>query len=407
MSRLRSFFRLSHVAAALLAATATLAAPARADLAGGVVPRTGVPAAQAEGVASPDIAARSWLLVDLTSGQVLAAREPDQQQAPASLTKMMTAYLTFKAIQDGIIRRDQMVRETDAGWHAEGSRMFIDPRVPVSVDDLLYGLIVVSGNDAAVTLAQTVAGTQGAFVSLMNRQAQAWGLSGTHFADVNGLPDPAHHSTARDLAVIASHIIRDFPSDYARYFKTRTFTYNKITQPNRVSLLFTDPSVDGLKTGYVKDAGYCMVTSAQRAAPNGPRRLLAVVLGADSEASRVAESEKLLNWGFQNFDDIRLSAPGRAVATARVWKGAVDQVGLGSPAGIVVSVPRGAGAGLRSVVQRPDPLVAPIARGQALGTLQVSLAGKPVGAWDLQAVDAVPSAGAFKRAWDSVRMWIR
>jgi D-alanyl-D-alanine carboxypeptidase (penicillin-binding protein 5/6) len=365
------------------------------------------PATTLEGVAPPQIQARNWLVFDLTSGQLLAAQGAAQEQAPASLTKLMTAYLSFKALQDGTLKRDQKLTEPDAAWRTGGSRMFIDPRTPVSVDDLLYGLIVQSGNDAAMTLALSVAGSAPAFVDRMNRQAQEWGLSETHFMDPTGLPDPGHHSSARDLAVIASHIIDDFPADFARYFKVKEFTYNRITQPNRVGLLFTDPSVDGMKTGYTKDAGYCMITTAQRAFPNGPRRLLAVVLGTASERARIAESGRLLNWAFLNFDDIRLAAPGQAVTTVPVWKGATDQLRLGSPRGLAVSVPHGAGARLKTTLQRTDPLVAPIEPGQQLGTLQISLDGRPIATEPLLALDPVPRAGVFKRIWDSIRLWIK
>ena len=368
---------------------------------------TGVTASLLESVPAPSIDAHSWLVLDLTSGQILAAHDADAVAAPASLTKLMTAYLTFKAIKDGRIQRTQMVHEPDTAWRTGGSRMFIDPRVPVSVDDMLFGMIVQSGNDAAMTLAQTVAGSTAAFVDMMNRQAEQWGLKNTHFMDPTGLPDPGHHSSARDLSIIASHIITDFPQDFARYFKTKEFTYNHITQPNRVSLLFTDPSVDGMKTGYTKDAGYCMITTAQRAFPNGARRLLTVVMGAPTERARVAESEQLLNWGYQNFDDVHLAAPGQALTEAPVWKGAQEQVALGSMRALAVSVPRGDGARIHTVLQRVDPLVAPIARGQAIGHLQVSLDGKPLASYPLVALGAVSRAGFFRRAWDTLRLAIK
>ena len=368
---------------------------------------TGVTASLLESVPAPSIDAHSWLVLDMTSGQVLAEHDADAIAAPASLTKLMTAYLTFKAIKEGLIKRAQMVHEPDNAWRTGGSRMFIDPRVPVSVDDLLYGMIVQSGNDAAMTLAQTVAGSTSAFVGMMNRQAEQWGLKQTHFMDPTGLPYPGHHSSAHDLSIIASHIIDDFPQDFARYFKTKEFTYNHITQPNRVTLLFTDPSVDGMKTGYTSEAGYCMITSALRKFPNGARRLLTVVMGAPTERARVTESEQLLNWGYQNFDDVRLAAPGQALVDAPVWKGAQDRVALGSLRALAVSVPRGDGARIHTVLQRVDPLVAPIARGQGIGHLQVSLDGKPLASYPLVALGAVPSAGFFRRAWDTLRLAIK
>ncbi|MDD4887564.1 MAG: D-alanyl-D-alanine carboxypeptidase [Thiomonas sp.] len=358
-------------------------------------------------VPAPNLDARAWLVVDLTSGQILAERNAHEQEAPASLTKLMTAYLTFKALKDGTIKLNQMVTESKEAWQTGGSRMFIDPRVPVSVNDLLLGMIVQSGNDAAMTLAQTVAGSTSAFVAMMNRQAQQWGLKGTHFTDPTGLPDPGHHTTAYDLSIIATHIIRDFPADYARYFKVKEFTYNHITQANRVSLLFTDPSVDGLKTGYTAEAGYCMITSAQREFPNGPRRLLTVVMGTPTERARGEESQVLLNWAYQNFDDIVLASPGKPVLTATVWKGVTDKAELGSTVPVVISVPRGMGKDIQTKVVRPDPLVAPLQAGQRIGQLDVSLSGKPLATYPLQVVKAVPEAGIFGRAWDSLRLMIK
>ena len=358
-------------------------------------------------VPPPKLDARAWLVVDLTSGQILAEHDAHTQEAPASLTKLMTAYLTFKALKEGTIKLNQMVTESKEAWQTGGSRMFIDPRVPVSVNDLLLGMIVQSGNDAAMTLAQTVAGSTSAFVAMMNRQAQQWGLKGTHFMDPTGLPDPGHHTTAYDLSIIATHIIRDFPADYARYFKVKEFTYNHITQPNRVSLLFTDPSVDGMKTGYTAEAGYCMITSAQRQFPNGPRRLLTVVMGTPTERARGEESQVLLNWAYQNFDDIVLASPGKPVLTAPVWKGVDSTVELGSSVPVVISVPRGMGKDLQTKVVRPDPLVAPLQAGQRVGQLDVSMSGKPLAVYPLQVIKAVPEAGLFGRVWDSLRLMIK
>jgi D-alanyl-D-alanine carboxypeptidase (penicillin-binding protein 5/6) len=252
-----------------------------------------------------------------------------------------------------------------------------------------------------------VGGSVSAFVAMMNRQAQQWNLKGTHFMDPTGLPEPDHHTTAYDLYIIATHIIRDFPADYARYFKVKEFTYNHITQANRVSLLFTDPSVDGMKTGYTSEAGYCMITSAQRQFPNGPRRLLTVVMGTPSERARGDESQVLLNWAYQNFDDIVLAAPGKPVLTAPVWKGVDNKVELGSSVPVVISVPRGMGKDLQTKVVRPDPLVAPLQAGQRVGQLDVSMSGKPLAVYPLEVIKAVPEAGLFGRAWDSLRLMIK
>jgi D-alanyl-D-alanine carboxypeptidase (penicillin-binding protein 5/6) len=387
------------------AASTPAAAPAPAASAA-AVPLTPMQALLAT-VPPPKLDARAWLVVDLTSGQILAEHNAHLQEAPASLTKLMTAYLTFKALKEGTIKLNQMVTESKEAWQTGGSRMFIDPRVPVSVNDLLLGMIVQSGNDAAMTLAQTVAGSTSAFVAMMNRQAQQWNLKGTHFMDPTGLPDPGHHTTAYDLSIIATHIIRDFPADYARYFKVKEFTYNRITQANRVSLLFTDPSVDGMKTGYTSEAGYCMITSAQREFPNGPRRLLTVVMGTPTERARGQESQVLLNWAYQNFDDIVLASPAKPVLTATVWKGVADKAELGSTAPVVISVPRGMGKDIQTKVVRPDPLVAPLQAGQRIGQLDVSLSGKPLATYPLQVLKAVPEAGLFGRAWDSLRLMIK
>ncbi len=387
------------------AASTPAAAPAPAASAA-AVPLTPMQALLAT-VPPPKLDARAWLVVDLTSGQILAEHNAHLQEAPASLTKLMTAYLTFKALKEGTIKLNQMVTESKEAWQTGGSRMFIDPRVPVSVNDLLLGMIVQSGNDAAMTLAQTVAGSTSAFVAMMNRQAQQWNLKGTHFMDPTGLPDPGHHTTAYDLSIIATHIIRDFPADYARYFKVKEFTYNHITQANRVSLLFTDPSVDGMKTGYTSEAGYCMITSAQREFPNGPRRLLTVVMGTPTERARGQESQVLLNWAYQNFDDIVLASPAKPVLTATVWKGVTDKAELGSNVPVVISVPRGMGKDIQTKVVRPDPLVAPLQAGQRIGQLDVSLSGKPLATYPLQVIKAVPEAGLFGRAWDSLRLMIK
>lgn len=390
----------------LAQAASTPAAASAPAASAAAVPLTPMQALLAT-VPPPKLDARAWLVVDLTSGQILAEHNAHLQEAPASLTKLMTAYLTFKALKEGTIKLNQMVTESKEAWQTGGSRMFIDPRVPVSVNDLLLGMIVQSGNDAAMTLAQTVAGSTSAFVAMMNRQAQQWNLKGTHFMDPTGLPDPGHHTTAYDLSIIATHIIRDFPADYARYFKVKEFTYNHITQANRVSLLFTDPSVDGMKTGYTSEAGYCMITSAQREFPNGPRRLLTVVMGTPTERARGQESQVLLNWAYQNFDDIVLASPAKPVLTATVWKGVTDKAELGSNVPVVISVPRGMGKDIQTKVVRPDPLVAPLQAGQRIGQLDVSLSGKPLATYSLQVIKAVPEAGLFGRAWDSLRLMIK
>ncbi|MBU6493420.1 MAG: D-alanyl-D-alanine carboxypeptidase [Burkholderiales bacterium] len=393
----------AFAAAATPTTKAAPAAPAAASAAA-AVPTTPLQAALLQAVPPPQLDARSWLVTDLTSGQTLAESNAHEQIAPASLTKLMTAYITFKALKDGTIKRDQMVSEPLEAYHTGGSRMFVDPKVPVSIDDLLMGMIVQSGNDAAMTLAYAVGGSTSTFVGMMNQQAQQWHLKGTHFVDPTGLPDPNHHTTAYDLSVIAAHIIDDFPDDYARYFKVKKFTYNKITQPNRVSLLFTDPTVDGMKTGYTQEAGYCMITSAQRNTPSGPRRILSVVIGTPSEHARVADSQALLTWAYQNSEDVVLAQANKPMANVRVWKGTASTVGLGESRPIVITVPRGSAKNLQTKVVPPKALVAPIQAGQTIGALQVDVSGKQIGSYPLHALAAVPQAGFVGRTWDSLRM---
>jgi D-alanyl-D-alanine carboxypeptidase (penicillin-binding protein 5/6) len=367
--------------------------------------------ARAQAPQPPEIAARQYILLDLASGQVLAEREADVPADPASLTKLMTAYLVFNALRDRKLALDQAVPVSLRAWAERkggGSLMFIDTTMTPKVDELLKGMIVQSGNDASVALAEVVGGTLENFVAMMNRQAQAWGLKNTRFANVTGLSEAGHQSSARDVATIAARIIADHPEFYA-YYSIRQYTYNNIKQDNRNMLLGRDPSVDGMKTGYTEAAGYCLVASAARDMPNGKRRLLSVVLGASSREARAAESQKLLNWGWQAWDAVRLFEPGKAVATVPVWKGSRSQVGLGTgAAGVFVTVPRGQGSQMRTVVERTDPLVAPLAAGQRVGTLKVTtVSGAPVAALPLVVLEPVPLAGIFGRAWDSIRLWIK
>ena len=288
-----------------------------------------------------------------------------------------------------------------------GSLMFIDTTMTPTVDELLQGLIVDSGNDAAVALAEGVGGSVDGFVGMMNRQAQAWGLKNTTFKNASGLTEAGHRSTPRDMTVIAQHIIRDFPEHY-HYYSQRDYKFNNIRQENRNLLLKRDASVDGMKTGYTDAAGYCLLASAQREFPNGKRRLIAIVMGADSMQGRANETQKLLNWGFTAFDDVRLVEAGKAVATVPVWKGKSAQVALGSADAIYVAVPKGEGEHLKTQIERTDPLVAPLSRGQRVGSLKVTTAsGAPVATIALTVLEAVPEAGLFGRAWDAVRLWIK
>ena len=358
----------------------------------------------------PEVAAKSYVLVDLTSDQTLAEREADAPSDPASLTKLMTAYVVFNAIKEKRLALDQTLPVSRRAWQERkggASLMFIDTTMAPKVDELLRGMIVQSGNDASVALAEAVGGTVEQFVAMMNRQAQAWGLKNTSFKNVTGLTEPGHRSTARDVAVIASHIIRDFP-DFYTYYSIKEYKYNNIAQPNRNLLLRRDPTVDGMKTGHTEAAGYCLVASAQRDFPNGKRRLLSVVLNTTSLEARANESQKLLNWGFQAFDAIRLFDDRKPMVNAAVWKGKAKEAKLGAAAAVFVSVPRGEAAKLQTRIERTDPLVAPLAQGQRVGTLKVSTAaGAPVTQVPLVVLEGVEQAGIFGRAWDAIRLWIK
>ncbi len=349
----------------------------------------------------PSLAARSWVLVDVASAQTIAAQAPDLRLEPASLTKLMTAYLTFAAIRQGTLKLDQTVPVSQKAWKTGGSKMFIQVGTQVKVDDLLKGMIVQSGNDACVALAEAIAGDEENFAQMMNREAQRLGMKDSNFRNASGLPDPQHFTTARDLALLAAALIRDFPEDYARYYSLKDFRYNNITQPNRNRLLHLDPSVDGLKTGHTEAAGYCLVSSAKR----GPRRLLSVVLGAASDSTRTQESLKLLNYGFQFYDAVRLYARNEAVATLPVWKGQQSTVKVGFTSDLVLTVPKGFGPRIRSELVSPPTLIAPIAAGQALGTLKLSLDDKPFGEYPVLALEAVPAAGIIGRTVDTIRLW--
>jgi D-alanyl-D-alanine carboxypeptidase (penicillin-binding protein 5/6) len=377
--------------------------------------------AQAQMPTPPEVAARSFILIDVTTGQTLAEREADAPSDPASLTKLMTAYLVFAALREHKLQLDQVLPVSVRAWQERkggGSLMFIEPRSQPKVADLLRGLIVNSGNDAAVVLAEGVGGSVENFVAMMNRQAQAWGLKNTTFKNAPGLTEAGHKSTARDMAVIASHIIQDFPEHYPLYsIKKYRFEGSPATnENNRNVLLLRDPSVDGMKTGYTEAAGYCMVISAQRDFPNlaangaggGKRRLLSVVMGTASMEARANESQKLLNWGFQAFDTVRLFEADKALATVPVWKGKANEARLGSTGGVFVSVPKGEGAKLQTKIERTDPLVAPLAQGQRVGTVKVTTpAGALVAERPLVVLNAVEQAGILGRAWDAVRLWIK
>ena len=349
---------------------------------------------------APTVAAKSWLLLDYSTGQALASYNPDERVEPASLTKLMTAYVVLAALKEGKLKPDQQVPVSERAWKTQGSRMFIEPNRPVTVDALLHGVIVQSGNDASVALAEAVAGSEEAFAQLMNREAQRLGLKATRFANATGLSDPQHYSTARELGALAAALIRDYPEHYPLYAQ-REYTYNRITQANRNRLLWLDPTVDGIKTGHTESAGYCLIASAKR----GPRRLLSVVMGTASDGMRTQESQKLLNFGFQFFDAVTLYAKEQAVSQLRVWKGAQNIVKAGFLDDFVLSLPKGTAERLKANLVSQQPLMAPVHKGQRIATLKLTLDDKPYGEYPVVALETVPVAGMIGRAWDTMRLW--
>jgi D-alanyl-D-alanine carboxypeptidase (penicillin-binding protein 5/6) len=311
----------------------------------------------------------------------------------------MTAYVTFGALRQKTLRLDQVVPVSARAWKSEGSRMFIEPKKPVVVEELIKGMIVQSGNDACIALAEAIAGTEDLFAQMMNREAQRLGMKNTHFVNSTGLPHAQHYTTAHDLSLLATAIIRDFPEFYS-YYSLKEYRYNNITQANRNRLLWVDPTVDGMKTGFTENAGYCLITSARR----GPRRLVSVVLGTNSESLRATESQKLVNYGFQFFDTLRLYEKGHAVSNVRVWKGGTNTIKAGFPYDLYVSIPKGASEKLKASVETEQPLLAPVAAGQKVGVLRVDLDGKPYGEFAVLALEEAPLAGIFGRGWDSLRL---
>lgn len=359
--------------------------------------------AQAQTTTIPAIAARAWILVDPASGQALAAEKADDQIEPASLTKLMTAYLVFVALRDRGLSLSQVVPVSEKAWRAGGSKMFIEPRKPVTVDELITGMIVQSGNDACIALAEVVAGTEENFAQLMNREAQRLGMKNSSFTNASGLPDSKHFSTARDLGLLASALIRDFPQEYEKYYRIKEYRYNNITQRNRNRLLWLDPNVDGIKTGHTENAGYCLIASAKR----GQRRLLSVVLGTSSDSVRAQEAQKLLNVGFQQWDTVRLYEKSKPVGQLEVWKGASRLLTTGVAQNLSLSVPKGQAERVRAELVSQQPLVAPIAAGQRVGTIRVTLDDKPLAEFPAIAMESVAAAGMFGRAWDSMRLWFK
>jgi serine-type D-Ala-D-Ala carboxypeptidase (penicillin-binding protein 5/6) len=358
----------------------------------------------------PEVAARAYLLVDVTTGQTLAAKDADSPVEPASLTKLMTAYLVFDALRAKKITLEQTMSVSERAWKMSGSRMFIDPKMKVKVEDLLKGMIVQSGNDATIALAEGVGGTVEHFVELMNAQAQAIGMQHTSYKNPEGLTVPGHTSTARDLSLLATRLMREFPQ-YTPYYAIKKYHYEgtpTANDTNRNMLLFRDPTVDGLKTGHTDAAGFCLIATAKRDVPNaGSRRLLSVVLGTASENARANESQKLLNWGYTAFDAVKLFDANQAVATPKIWKGQSSTVKLGSASALLVAVPAGMGSKITTQIERPEPLVAPLTQGQSVGSLKISVNGQAYASLPLVALEAVEPAGWLGRAWDAMRLWIQ
>ena len=378
-----------------------------ASLAACVLLAVPVAGAQAQ-VPAPEVAAQSWLLMDVTTHTVLYSKLADERVEPASLTKLMTAYVVFDWVDKKRLSMEQRPPVSNLAYKAIGSRMFVDPRSPATVEELLNGLIVQSGNDAAIILAEAVGGSEAQFADIMNAEAKRIGMTASNFTNASGLPDPNHYSTARDLATLAVKMIEDFP-EYYKMYSQKEYTYNKIRQPNRNRLLFTDPSVDGFKTGHTEAAGYCLISTARRDQADGamPRRILSVLMGASSENSRAVESQKLLNYGFQNFDAVQLYKKGALVSSYPVWKGKSPEVKVGFTRDVLVTVPKSQVASVKGEIERMEPLVAPIAAGQQIGTLWVRLGTNVISEVPAVALDAVEPAGWFGRTWDTIRLWIK
>ncbi|KQP12817.1 D-alanyl-D-alanine carboxypeptidase family protein [Pseudorhodoferax sp. Leaf267] len=367
--------------------------------------------ASAQAPQGPEVAARAYLLVDVTANQVLLEKDADMPVEPASLTKLMTAYLVFDALKARKLTLDQTLPVSHKAWKMPGSRMFIDPKMQVPVEDLIKGMIVQSGNDATMALAEAVGGTSERFVQLMNEQAKALGMKNTGYRNPEGLTEAGHTTTARDLAILSTRLIHDFP-EYVHYYSIKKYRYQGTpvsNDTNRNQLLFRDPTVDGLKTGHTNAAGYCMITTAKRDFPNltGGRRLLSIVLGATSETARANESQKLLNWGYTAYEGVKLFDANQAIVSPAVWKGKENTVKLGRPEAVVVAVPAGSAAKVKTDIARPDPLVAPFTKGQPVGTLKVMLGEQQLSSVPLVVLEPVEQAGVLGRAWDAVRLWIK
>ena len=348
----------------------------------------------------PNLAVKAYLLKDFNSNYVIASQNSSMRIEPASLTKIMTAYLAFKALKNGHLSLTQTLPVSELAWKVEGSKMFIEPNKPVTVDELLHGTIIQSGNDSSIALAEGIAGTEPQFADMMNKEAARLGMKNTHYMNATGLPDAQHFTTADDLATLATALIRDFPDQYQRLYSVKEYTYNKITQPNRNRLLWADPNVDGMKTGHTETAGYCLIASAKR---DGIRRI-SVVLGAPTDSARASESQKLLNYGFQYFDSKLVYKQGQSINQLKVWKGTENQLASTVANDLFVTIPKGDYANVKAVMSSTQPLIAPIKKGQVIGSVKFTLNGKVIEERSLVAAKSIDGAGILGRAWDSIKL---
>ena len=352
-------------------------------------------------VVAPVIEGKSWLLIDHDSGAVLSAGDPDLQIEPASLTKLMTAYIVFRELAEGRQSLDDMVFISEKAWRMEGSRMFIKVNTNVKLEDLVKGMIIQSGNDATVALAEHVAGTEESFVGLMNKVAAELGMTGTYFVNSSGMPGEGHLTTARDLATLTRELINHYPQ-YYKYYSVKDFTWNEIKQGNRNILLYRDPSVDGVKTGHTESAGYCLIGSAHREG----MRLIAVVTGTGSKQARADMVQNLLNYGFRNYITQAIYPAGKLIQNVDVYKAASNSVAVESVDKISLTVPRRGGAELTQTVTIPDYVIAPIASGQVLGNIEFSVQGSSLGKYPLTAVTDVPEGGIIDQLIGTVMLWV-
>ncbi len=351
----------------------------------------------------PSLAVKAYVLRDFNSNEIVAQQGGTDRVEPASLTKLMTAYLSFKAIKMGHLQLTQTLPVSVKAWKVEGSKMFVEPNKPVTVDELLHGMIIQSGNDASIALAEGIAVTEEAFADLMNKEAARLGMKNTHYMNATGLPDLQHYTTAFDLSILASSLVHDFPAEYKRLYANKEYTYNKITQPNRNRLLWLDPYVDGMKTGHTASAGYCLISSAKR----GDTRLISVILGAPSDSARATESQKLLNYGFQFYESHLVYKAGTNISTLKVWKGSENTLSATVASDLSIVLPKGEYARVKARITTRQPLLAPVSKGQDVGTIQFTLDDKVIAERKLVAAKEITIAGIFGRMWDSIKLLIQ